>query len=613
MPFTVTVCASALPALGTYLQAAAPTATGTEDVICLECARCDMKSPEIRSSFPLLVVLRASRAKISQIPQVPKHLLYVDLSHNKLASLRPLEELSCLLYLNVSHNRVISLEGLQGCRQLRELVVDHNLLSDLRWLTGCVSLEAVLLHSNNLPALTALRPVAAAVHLRHITLAGNPCTDGSALSAARRAVMSLFPAAVTLDGRRLSRSPIRRRPSHPSAPPDSFCKRVGHSVYRPLQLCPARPPVPIPAPPPPVLPESAALTPAQALSRGATPAYPEVIIQPAPEAFVRLLLAVARAVTPLVAPGMPTALRSAPVPGSTWPRPVAPAGSLVDLLRAHSDHAGAAAGALPRRAGAGMVHQSRFSVWQAPAVLQMHRSGATSVKGVRAEVSRGLSGEGESGACSVEEEQLSGEWLRAKLGQLRSPSMGGSDSGAGLPSDAPRCTRPLHRPGSARQHAQRRPRGHGAAQDALCGAFQKLRDSSAASVAAAAAQPQQAHLGRAVDMETCALGGATSTCDRREPSPAVADLPPVGEDLAMTLRMVDAAAAHVDRHALARGAAEATPMCPAAAWRPLDSDRTAGWRGGTAAGVSGQRSRLAALGSPRAMQTLWPSAAAMLE
>jgi len=75
----------------------------------------------------------------SVISQVPRYLMYLDLSHNKLACLRSLEQLTCLLYLNASSNRLTSLEGLQNCRQLRELVVDHNQISDLRWLTGMQS------------------------------------------------------------------------------------------------------------------------------------------------------------------------------------------------------------------------------------------------------------------------------------------------------------------------------------------------------------------------------------------------------------------------------------------------------------------------------------------
>ena len=70
MPLAITVCAGTLCALGTYVHAATPHATGTEDVVSLECARCDIKTTDISSVFPLLVILRAPRARLAQAPLV---------------------------------------------------------------------------------------------------------------------------------------------------------------------------------------------------------------------------------------------------------------------------------------------------------------------------------------------------------------------------------------------------------------------------------------------------------------------------------------------------------------------------------------------------------------
>ena len=70
------------------------------------------------------------------LSQLPKYLLYLDLSQNKLASLQPLEHLTYLVYLNVSGNRLTILNGIQHCRQLRELAADHNRVSDVTSLAG---------------------------------------------------------------------------------------------------------------------------------------------------------------------------------------------------------------------------------------------------------------------------------------------------------------------------------------------------------------------------------------------------------------------------------------------------------------------------------------------
>lgn len=105
----------------------------------------------------------------------------------------------------------------------------------------------------------------------------------------------------------------------------------------------------------------------------------------------------------------------------------------------------------------------------------------------------------------------------------------------------------------------------------------------------------------------------TSPASRTGPSAAVADLPAVGEDLAMTLRMVDAAAEHVERLALARDAPVRPAARGAAGWRPLET----AWEDGRSTAVGGSRPRRVADrgrdGAVSAMQTLWPSAAAMLE
>lgn len=107
-------------------------------------------------------------------------------------------------------------------------------------------------------------------------------------------------------------------------------------------------------------------------------------------------------------------------------------------------------------------------------------------------------------------------------------------------------------------------------------------------------------------MEACGGAAAAATGERVQVSAAVADLPPVGEELAMTLRMVDAAAAHVNRIALARDVRADRGALGAASWRPLDHPLGEG-------GATGSGRRPGGLDGVSAMQTLWPSAAAMLE
>lgn len=185
----------------------------------------------------------------------------------------------------------------------------------------------MLLHDNRLASLTALRPIATATHLKHLTLADNPCTATAPLSAVRRAAMSLFPFALTLDGRPLSRSPARRPPGD-SAGPGCVLSRCAseHSVYRPLQLAAAAPALPLPAPPVPQLPASAAMVPSLAVSRGAAPCFAEIAIKPSAELFVRLLLAVSAA-------GSPDAPHRGAVPSATWPRMGAPVPPTLRPLR----------------------------------------------------------------------------------------------------------------------------------------------------------------------------------------------------------------------------------------------------------------------------------------
>ena len=250
--------------------------------------------------------------------------------------------------------------------------------------------------------------------------------------------MSLFPSAITLDGRRLSRSPLRR--PAPAAPGkhDTFSKHMGNSVYRPLQLTPSAPPLPIPAPPVPTLPDSAALAPSQALSRGSSPSYPEVIIQPAPETLVRLLLAAARSVGTVAcgsaAPPLPARMRtlSGPVPGYTWPR-VAVAARQPGFLPGARSGAGADAGNCQ-----GAV-RSHFSVWLAPA------AGAISA-------GTGGSMEAASGGFEAEAEPMeslgSQGWLASRFGDGRSTSIQDRcclrDSCAGHAVVCVLCVRAMH-------------------------------------------------------------------------------------------------------------------------------------------------------------------------
>lgn len=77
----------------------------------------------------------------------------------------------------------------------------------------------------------------------------------------------------------------------------------------------------------------------------------------------------------------------------------------------------------------------------------------------------------------------------------------------------------------------------------------------------------------------------------------------------MTLRMVDAAAEHVERLALARDAPPRPGARSAAGWQPLET----AWHDGRSAAYGHAHPPLHGGRAVSAMQTLWPSAAAMLE
>jgi Leucine-rich repeat (LRR) protein len=92
-----------------------------------------------------------------------KELLYLDLSHNNIKSLEPLDGLIELQHLDVSYNYIYHLTSLKNLTSLRHLNVEHNFVFSLSPLSGIQSLhylnafENIIYDNNTMENLDSIR------------------------------------------------------------------------------------------------------------------------------------------------------------------------------------------------------------------------------------------------------------------------------------------------------------------------------------------------------------------------------------------------------------------------------------------------------------------------
>lgn len=102
-------------------------------------------------SLEVLVLSNNSIANLPMSLQNLRSLKWLDVSHNKLQSVIPINKLAALQYLFLQHNRISWVEELSVLHELLEVDVEGNQVQDVREafsLTRCKSLRVLNLASN---------------------------------------------------------------------------------------------------------------------------------------------------------------------------------------------------------------------------------------------------------------------------------------------------------------------------------------------------------------------------------------------------------------------------------------------------------------------------------
>eukprot|EP00198_Chlamydomonas_reinhardtii_P000504 XP_001689839.1 flagellar associated protein [Chlamydomonas reinhardtii] len=152
------------------------------------------------SPFSRLTSLSAAHNRLERVGEGLTSLTLLkvlDLSHNRLVSVRGLERCANLRELRLGHNALQSLEPLAGLSQLQVLDVSHNRLAQLSGAAGLSSLRTLDVSCNRLGRLEELAVVRGASLLGTLDVRGNPLDKAMCL---RLHVVHLLPQVVMLDG-----------------------------------------------------------------------------------------------------------------------------------------------------------------------------------------------------------------------------------------------------------------------------------------------------------------------------------------------------------------------------------------------------------------------------
>ncbi|KAI9091547.1 hypothetical protein DFS34DRAFT_323839 [Phlyctochytrium arcticum] len=107
-----------------------------------------------------------------------KHLTHLSIRSNNLLGIYGLDDLP-LKVLDLSYNRIDSLRGLASLDELQELYLSHNAISDLSILILLKSLRTLDLTANDIPKLDSIRPLHSLPLLRDLSLTSNPLTTST--------------------------------------------------------------------------------------------------------------------------------------------------------------------------------------------------------------------------------------------------------------------------------------------------------------------------------------------------------------------------------------------------------------------------------------------------
>ncbi|KAG2447532.1 hypothetical protein HYH02_007456 [Chlamydomonas schloesseri] len=152
------------------------------------------------SPFSRLTALSAAHNRLERVGEGLNRLTLLkvlDLSHNRLVSVRGLERCANLRELRLAHNALRSLEPLAGLAQLQILDVGHNRLARLAGAASLSSLRTLDVSYNRLGRLEELAVVRDASLLGTLDVRGNPLDKAMCL---RLHVVHLLPQVVMLDG-----------------------------------------------------------------------------------------------------------------------------------------------------------------------------------------------------------------------------------------------------------------------------------------------------------------------------------------------------------------------------------------------------------------------------
>ncbi|KAG2425801.1 hypothetical protein HXX76_013426 [Chlamydomonas incerta] len=152
------------------------------------------------SPFSRLTALAAAHNRLERVGEGLTSLTLLkvlDLSHNRLVSVRGLERCANLRELRLGHNSLRSLEPLAGLAQLQVLDVGHNRLAHLAGAASLGALRTLDVSHNRLGRLEELAVVRAASLLGTLDVRGNPLDKAMCL---RLHVVHLLPQVVMLDG-----------------------------------------------------------------------------------------------------------------------------------------------------------------------------------------------------------------------------------------------------------------------------------------------------------------------------------------------------------------------------------------------------------------------------
>lgn len=137
--------------------------------------KCFSQPPiEILDVSQIVDSLRASHNAITQILYLPHTLTRLDLSFNRLESMKGLTGLVELKYLNVSGNLLTSLNGLHTCTNLEVLILSANDISDIGSVEYMRQLRVLDISYNRIATLQRLRLLSINTKLESLNITGNP-------------------------------------------------------------------------------------------------------------------------------------------------------------------------------------------------------------------------------------------------------------------------------------------------------------------------------------------------------------------------------------------------------------------------------------------------------